>query len=212
MADTKLSAIATEAANSVGDERLYIVDNLAGTPASKYIKIGDVIYSSASAPTSPEDNFLWHETDTGIIWRYGTYASASRWVSVSPFVAGVVAPSLTGFAASLPGMVSINSIYDIYVESISAQVFVITTNNGSNYWTINVRKVTTSTQAASAAGTLIGGFNTSAISANSWTQLTTSPDSILDVSAEAAFYDVLKTSAPGNLQCSVSMLCRFVHA
>src|SRR5512147_559798 len=87
MADTKLSAIATEATPSVGDERLYGVQDLAGTPASVFHKLGDIGYYGNSASSSPEAGFVWHETDTDIDWVYNTFAASSRWCSRSLFQA-----------------------------------------------------------------------------------------------------------------------------
>jgi len=219
MADTKLSAIASEAAPSVGTERLYCVTDLAGSPTSKYLKIGDVIYSGATAPSSPEDNFLWHETDTGIVWRYGTYASASRWVSVDlyPTYAG---PGQAAVSANILFQAQINPMfgYDLYIDSHYVHAHVITTNSAASYWKFELRKATTSTVPANGAGTLLGaGVNSSAQSANTWFELSESIDAVIDhtgAGLEIMFLDVYKagaTGTPGNAWFAQGYTYRLIH-
>ena len=215
MADTKLSAIASEAAPSVGDERLYIVTDLAGSPTSKYLKIGDVVYHSATAPTTPEDGFLWLETDTGILWTYGTYAAGSRWVTTSlfSFTAGT---SGAVISASTWGQTPAgNAGYDLYLYQLYMKYHVLTTNNGSNYWGINLRKVTTTTVPASGAGSLLATILTNTGSAATWTDATpVSIDAVLDHSgagSEILLADIIKTSSPGNLWLEYGYSYRYIH-
>ena len=213
---TKLSAFGTEATPSVGDERIPMAVDLAGTPADRYIKIGDIVYSSATAPTSPEDNFLWHETDTGIVWRYGTYASSSRWVSagLKDTVAGTVNSPL---AADTIWAADMNPLcgYDIYVDTFYAKVLVLTTNGATHHWELDLRKVSGSTVPAAATGTLLGsGLDTTAISADAWSELSESIDEVVDGTGsglEFMFIDIDKNNSPGNMWYAVGYSYRLVH-
>ena len=216
MADSKLSAVATEATPSVGNERLYGVQDLAGSPTSVYHKLGDVMYYGADAPTTPEDNFLWHETDTGIIWRYGTYAAASRWVSVLPFsYAHGSLNSATSSNIFYTGYFSPPLGYDIYVDNFSMKAHVLTTNNGSNYWNLDLRKITGATVPASAAGTLLGaGLDTSAQAAGTWVEVSESINAVIDgtgASVEIPIIDLTKTGSPGNIWLTFGFSFRLVH-
>lgn len=210
MADTKLSAFASEAAPSVGDERLYIVTDMAGTPTSKYLKIGDVIYSSATAPSTPEANFLWHETDTGIIWRYGTYAGASRWVS-----AGLMAMVSTSGNAALSSdeVRSIGlciSAYDIYVERMDLIARVITANSGSNYWKFDLRYVSGTIAPAASAGTSLGAVDTSAMTVATWGTSTVAIGTTLSIN-NFPFIDVTSPGTPGAVRDGINVYYRLIH-
>ena len=215
MADTKLSAVATEATPTVGNERLYGVQDLAGSPTSVYHKLGDVIYYGASAPTSPEDNFLWHETDTGIIWRYGTYASASRWVSVNLYSNGTgssIAVSSSSFIHLGVGY-ALHTGYDIYVDTLFFKGY-CTTNSGANYFTCSLRKVSGATAPASGAGSSLGSITSSAEAVNTHFDVTpVSVDAVLDAtgaSIEMPFFDVVRTgTGVGWLNFGISY--RLVH-
>ena len=68
--------------------------------------------------------------------------------------------------------------------------FVATTNNGSNYWTIYLKKLD---------GTTIASFNTSAASANTWTWYRPSALSeAINSSSDKGYYiEVSKTGSPG---------------
>jgi len=172
---------------------------------------GERMSIGASAHASPGAGDWWFETDTGILWNYGTYASASRWVS-PPYTIGLLSPTSAGFTASYVGMAAANSSYDIYIESLDAIVHVVTTNDGTKYWTVNVRSITTTTTPATGAGSLLGGITTSASSPDTWLQLSASIDAVVDSSASAVMLDIIKTSTAGTLHASGTMLCRLVHA
>lgn len=70
-------------------------------------------------------------------------------------------------------------------------VYVATTNNGTNYWTITLKK---------ADGTTLATLTTAAISANTWTVLSSSGLSASLTTATAMVYvQTSKTLSPGNL-------------
>lgn len=220
MADTKVSALATEAAPSVGNERIHMVVNLSGTPADRYINIGDIVMHSDSAPSTPEDGYLWFETDTGILWVYGTYAAASRWVSVQIFSKTWVINAVTGNnwdpGAGSGSMNPING-YDWYLDTFYAHYRVATTSSGSHYYTLLLRKVSGTTLWALDAGSAIGsGIVTSGATANTWTEgtetLNTTIDRTSTGSLEVPFFQYKTTAgAPGAISAILAVNFRLIH-
>jgi hypothetical protein len=177
---------------------------------------GVAITASDTAPGSPTADDLWWETDSGILWTYGTYASASRWVSVNKYSTGSALLAASGTALVNTAAASgIHTGYDIYFDTLYFKHHVLTTNNGSNYWTMTLRKVATTTVPATGAGTSLGAANTSASTAGNWTEITASINAVIDYSGsgmEFPFYDLtVGAGAPGNVWYSVGVSYRLVH-
>lgn len=173
------------------------------------------VYHSDTAPASPVADQLWHETDTNLLWVYGTFAAASRWVSVdlkdAAFSAGGTIRSAN--LTALFGQGNVNG-YDIYIDTLYVKANVITTNNGTNYWTWDLRKISGSTVPAAGAGSSLGSVNSSAKSAAAWFDLSTSVNAVVDMvstSIEALQVDITKTLAPGNVWDVVGFTYRLVH-
>jgi hypothetical protein len=85
--------------------------------------------------------------------------------------------------------------YDIAVGTFHSSTFVLTTNDGSHFWTCALSKTT-----AGNTPTSIGSFTTAADTASNWTARATA----INATVVAATYkvlqiDVTKTSTPGNL-------------
>lgn len=217
MAGTKLSAIASEASPSVGDERLYLVQDLAGAPASKYIELGNMIFQGTTAPTTPQDDYLWHDTSSGIIWRYGTYAGSTRWVSATLYsvFTGMNQAATSANILFQAGVSPVHN-YNIWVDNHIVHGHIVTTNSGSHYWNWRLRKVSSSTVPANGAGTLLGsGLSSVAESANVWFELTESIDAVIDrvaASVEMPFLDVYKTGSPGNAWFTQGFSYRLVYS
>jgi hypothetical protein len=176
----------------------------------KRFSIGDAAHAAPSAGD------LWWETDTGLLWTYGTYASASRWVSATLYQKDsgqlIAAQSAnTVYAAGL----QVTAGYDVYIDDFWVKAHVITTNTGSAYWNWDLRKIGTSVVPASAAGTLLGsGLDSSAKSPDVWFELTESIDAVIDgtgASMEYLIMDMTKTSTPGNVWTSHGISYRLVH-
>lgn len=173
------------------------------------------VYHSDTAPASPVADQLWHETDTNILWVYGTFAAASRWVSVdlkdAAFSSGGSAYSAN--LTAIFGQGNVNG-YDIYIDTLYVKAHVLTTNDGSNYWTWNLRKVSGSTAPAAGAGSSLATVNSSAKSAAAWFDLSASVNAVVDMvstSIESLQADITKTSAPGNVWSVVGFTYRLVH-
>lgn len=177
-------------------------------------------YAQDAAPSSPVSDDLWWETDTGILWTYGTYAAASRWVSLNVLTGGI---SSSGAATRSTATISVSpsqsfgSGYDIYLDKLYLRAHVLTTNDANNYWSYALRKVTTSTVPSAGAGTLVGTVTTSAQSAGAWFDVSTTLDAALDgtgAGIEFPFIDITKAgsgAAPGNTWDSIGVSFRLIH-
>ena len=171
-------------------------------------------YAQDAAPSSPAADDLWYETDTNLLWVYGTFAAASRWVSVNLFNGGsTLANQSAGVVLGLFSPAA-GFGYDLYLDSLYLKYFVATTLSGSAYWTMNLRKVSGSTATASGAGTLLGAATTQSLTANAWGEVVTSINAALDNSGsgiEHLFLDLIKTSTPGNIDFAASVSFRLIH-
>jgi hypothetical protein len=67
-------------------------------------------------------------------------------------------------------------------------VFVATTNNGANYWTVELYDV---------AGTLLANPNTSAIAANTWTRLNPTAGAQPASTSARFYYKLIASGSPG---------------
>lgn len=171
-------------------------------------------YLQDATPASPAAGDFWLEADTGILWVYGTYAAASRWVSVQRHIAGS-ASGIIGSAASVTSGFALQVTgYDLYLETFYLRGFVITTNDGTKYWTSDIRKVSGSTNVATGAGSSIVSLNTSTWSPDTWSEISTAIDAILDgagAGIELMFHDLTKVSTAGNFHHHISVVYRLVH-
>lgn len=206
---------------SIGDkwvdstnDRIYeAVDVTVG--AAIWLEVG-AIHIGTSTPASPATNRLWFDTSNGIIWIYGTYASASRWVSATLYPGVLLATTAAARSADSVALASVygTNLYNIWIDDLILKSHVITTNNGSNYWSYALRKITTSTVPAAGAGTLLGTVTTAAISANSWTEVSTSIDAVIDATGaglEMIMLDITSPGTPGNTWDNVGISYRLVH-
>lgn len=184
------------------------------------VTINTIDYIQADTPATPTSGQIWWETDTGILWTYGTYASASRWVSAHLYN-GVVS-GLAGAARSAAGLNTnitgqFGQGYDIYADTLYVRAHVITTNSAASYWKWDLRKVTTSTVPATTAGTSLGTVNSSANSPDVWFELSASVNAVIDMtgaSMDFTFIDITKagaTGTPGNVWEALGLSYRLIH-
>lgn len=158
---------------------------------------GGTGYSEGSSfPGSPSSGDKFYRTDRNLLYYY----DGTRWLTVQLFTAH------GNFSAGLSATTEIAHIglfeptYDVYFVALRGMTFVSTTNNGTSFWTVNVKKVSDSS--------VIGSFNTSADTANT---LTSHVANIGATSTEKAVYiDVVKTSAPGNVSPYITLTYRLV--
>lgn len=154
---------------------------------------GDVFKGwGGSFPGSPSSGWFFYNT-THKVWAY---YDGSRWLGATqlpfPFYEwdrGTVPYTTNGIARFGP----ILADYAMYLEKFFVSARVGTTNNGSNYWTIELRYET-----AGGADTSLGSVNTSAMSIDTWTKLTLTPSTqALSASDKHIYYQITKTGAPG---------------
>jgi len=87
----------------------------------------------------------------------------------------------------------------ITYRSLHMAVYVVATNNGSNYWTFTLKKTS--------AETTVDSVNTSAISADSWVVLSSTGNSdALIATDEFVIITATKTGTPGNLYATTPMV------
>lgn len=87
-------------------------------------------------------------------------------------------------------------------QRLTLQVFIDTTNNATNYWTVALSIINNNVVSAQ------GGVNTSALAANSWQTLSlssfTTPS--WDALTAIAYLGITKTGAPGGLYVLPTLL------
>lgn len=76
-------------------------------------------------------------------------------------------------------------------------LYVPTTNNGSNYWTFTLKRLDTN-------GT-VDSFNTSALPASTWTRIARTPNAAITTGMAGLYVDITKTGSPGTLQSAQSL-------
>lgn len=120
-----------------------------------------------SFPGSPSTGDLFHRTDLDIaLWRY----DGTRWLCTCQH-RDLIASGPTAVAPySVSGTVAgrwapWHTTYDVWLDAFYVTHFIITTNNGSNYWTVTLLKyqsdggtsatVASRTTAADAASTVV---------------------------------------------------------
>lgn len=224
MANTALHSMTQQTTPPARADETYLVISPFGGTDDRRTTVGNfldrLIYWSDTAPGSPAADDLWWETDTNILWTYGTYASASRWVSVNVNTSmGVVgaasAATAGGINMTLGG--GLVAGYNIYIATMYFKHYVTSANSGntgSHYWSATLRKVATTVAPASAAGTSLGTCNTSASTVGTWTEVTASIDAVIDgtgAGIEIPFLETAETGTPGDLWYNIGVTYRLVH-
>ncbi len=148
-----------------------------------------------SFPGSPVTGQRFIRTDRN--YRNYTY-DGTRWLGdpyALPFAAYTNLQPTT-VSGNAPLLAPLPPDCDVYLHSFRCQmVYVATTNNGSNYWTINLR-----IEGASVVS--IASFTTAAMSANTYTQgstLTSFSTNPVTQGAKTISIEVVKTGSPGGL-------------
>lgn len=176
-------------------------------------QIGPFITGSASSgggyaegtsfPGSPSTNDKYYRTDRNLLYYY----DGTRWLTTTLYAQVIesqraVTPlSTNNFFESTVW----TEDYDQYIVDFRATAYVVTTNNGSNYWDIKLMKL----DGASAA-TLITTASTSAASANTWTRLKQTVGALLGTGMDGLEIAMEKTGGPGTMYVSAMVTYRLV--
>ncbi len=186
-----------------GTDGQAVFDSIDDTIAALSAGVG--FPSGSSFPGSPSTDDLFYRTDRGLMYFY----NGTRWLTVTlyrvPFSIGTSANPAT--ATANIGRVVAGTTYDLWMEKFTTTVLVLTTNDGSNYWTLDLIK----TNAANAATSIVT-FNTSGHTATNWTVTETAIGALLTPGTYKQLQvDATKTAgAPGNLYYALSLEYRLV--
>ncbi len=121
--------------------------------------------SGTSMPGSPATNQRITRTDLGLDFYY----DGTRWVSVILFRdtigQGENTMPATASTSSLGKLPAFATTFDLWLDAFYSMTYIATTNNGTNFWTVDCFKTD-----AAAANTSVAQFTTAADTVNNWTQ------------------------------------------
>lgn len=169
------------------DGALHLKDSAAAVTT-----IGGVSAGTAF-PGSPATDALFHRTDHDLIYTY----DGTRWVTVNQYTMHVTTRTLTGLTttSNMGTMPTLGSTADMWVEGFRCHTFVASTNSGTHYWTLELKKIE-----ANNTKTTIGSIATNADTVNTWT---VHLDTINEVVAGATYIalevQATVTGSPGAL-------------
>lgn len=119
--------------------------------------------------------------------------SADGGISTCYNMTGQAVVSATSYGAFL-----VPAERDVTIKQWTMNTYVGTTNNGSNYWQFDLKRLSDSA--------LIDSWNTSSWSAGTWGRSARALSSAITASSHLGVYvDIIKVGSPGSVQC-VSML------
>jgi hypothetical protein len=150
-------------------------------------------------PLAPAAGDVYFRTDLG----FECYYDGTRWLTTHEYAESVTTTLFTANGNALASQA--RSDYAIYVTRVAISTDVLTTNNGTNYWTVTVRGL----NAALTATTLLT-FTTAADTVNVFTNHEAAPAT--NTPANRLFFDVLvaKTLTPGNIYTIVTIYYRLI--
>lgn len=158
--------------------------------------------SGTSNPGSAVAGDRYWRTDLGL----EVYYDGTRWLTQQMFTAPL--PQITNVSAdpAATGALCPSALFQVYVVAVRATTLVLTTNDGTKYWTVQFN-----TQKAPNTATNLGSsFNTSADTATSWTTHTVAVGATVATSELTFNYVITKTSTPGGLYMAATVFYRLV--
>ena len=162
--------------------------------------------ASNDAPGSPATGDLWWETDTNILWFWnGTYWLSEEVFTLRSFAAGITVNTLYGYFSPQNN----STMNDLYILSVTATMYVVTTNSHTQYWTAYWRWFTSANIC-----TNVGTPSTIDNAANTWITETADIDTLYDVSAlDLQGFDMttVLTSTAGALYYGSTLSYRLAH-
>jgi len=144
------------------------------------------IDSGSSFPGLPTTNDLFYHTTHGMLFFY----NGTLWLTVQKFFTQWAIT--TALSAATAPRAPLDPDLQVYVLDLVARVYVTTTNNGSNYWTVDFIPVGTT-------GSSIGSCSTSASSPNVYLDLRTAKNAVVAATDTQMIIDFAKTGSPGTL-------------
>ena len=194
----KLSNVATEFLNGQGGWTVPAGSGGSGVPAG------------TSNPGSPSSGDQFFRTDLGLY----IYYDGTRWLTVNQYIIalGAYAALPTNRSATTPsllmGTCAITPTFDFWMETFLWTSYVATTNNGTNFWTITLKKAINPTTQTTIVAPTTG---TTPDTASNFVQHNTAIGALSGTTAIAFIVDATKTLSPGNLDIvSASVVGRLV--
>jgi hypothetical protein len=167
---------------------LYVVDD-AGAETGPLVDSN----SGTSFPTAATGDRYWRSDLGQEFWYDGT-----RWRSTTTYMISATAPDFTTGSTIQPTSAN-NALarcaisggaFAVYVMSFWAGTYVVTTNNGSNYWTFGLT--------ANPSSTALGSVSTAADSADTHTPHAATINAVVAATDADMVIVSTKTGSPGN--------------
>jgi hypothetical protein len=173
-----------------------LVDDADAAAQRTTLGMEHILGSAASFPAGEADKVIWG-VGTNRWWYYETTGALNKWVTAEEYEGSFVPRAALPLAAQTSLDIAGSPIYPRHIRGMQASVFVVTTNNGSNYWVLTVYNGPT--------GASIGTVNTSAIAAGGWQTLDLSLNSQISGNIEIV---ASKVGSPGNLYVAAQLRYR----
>lgn len=164
--------------------------------------------SGTSNPGGPSTGDLFWRTDTTQL----IYYDGTRWVTVQEFQLPLVTLDSVqgsgGWSASATAFLIpvVHNSQDIWLTRLTSVLRVPTTNDGTKFWTVQLRK-----RAPDNTATNVANHTTASDTHTTWTPHDTAIGAVVDASDHPVLdIQVLKTSTPGNLFGSFGLFGRWI--
>jgi hypothetical protein len=208
MANTKVTALSAVTTLAAADLLPVVVDT-GTTPTTKKITLsnvfgpGNAARQGTSFPASPATGRMFFRSDLGL----DCYYDGARWLTINEFVSSI--DSFTVLSAN--GNVSVGAIrtdYKPYITRYVVHTNVATTNDGTKYWTIDIRSLS----ATYANTTTVTTFTTASDTASTWANHESSTMTGTATPDNSGNFDIncTKTSTPGNLTYTIAVYYKLI--
>lgn len=197
------SAADTAARLAVGANGTVLTADSAESTGVKWATSGASLSTGTTFPGTPSagDRYRRSDIDYLVFFYDGT-----RWVTETMFVMASSPRTLEdGTSGTSPRRWAQSSAHagrSIRLVRLDLAVYVATTNNGSDYWTLDFKNVAESTTHAT--------LNTSAASANTWTGLSWTTGATIANTDVGLMWIATKTGAPGVPTMAATLYYRWI--
>lgn len=167
----------------------------ASLDASSKVPVAQIrsLNAGTSFPGSPATNDMFFRTDRGI----GYYYDGTRWLSLQLFTLSAQHLSNNPTSGAVWNQWPLPTSTDVYLVDMVTTTRVLTTNDGSNFWSVRTVKVGTTGGTATQVGTSIV---TSADVAGDYVPHTHALGAVVSTATHFWLWgDAIKTGAPGNI-------------
>lgn len=166
------------------------------------VETGMQISGATAFPSSPATGQLVYRTDRNLLYFY----DGARWLTVQEYAYSL--PNNLGteaYSADGNQLVEIRTDYAPYITRVALTSFVATTNNGSNYWNLNIEG-----SSLAFANSAILTVTTAADAANTYVDKEQAPTSAEPANRRFLRLRYIKSGTPGNLSFSCTLYARLI--